>query len=135
MRTAVRWISSFLAFLLVVLAPLRSLADCDFSTGIQKLPDGRYAYSEPCHKAVGKLVQDQKDKNVQLDAQKVQIKDLGVQLDAQEKRAQLWMDSSMKVEDRVNSLEAMKSSNQILYFGLGVLTMFGASYAAGRLIR
>lgn len=113
-------------------APLQAFAECDFSTGIEKLPDGRYAYSAECNKKVGKMVQDEKDRQEQIAQKDVQLKDLGVQLDAQIKSRQLWMDTSTKLEDRVNQMETMKSTNQWLYFGLGVLTTGVAAWAIGQ---
>lgn len=111
------------------------MADCDFSTGIEKLPDGRFAYSSECHKKVGKLVADAKDRDEQVTQKDIQIKDLGVQLNIHKERAQNWMDTSLKLEDRVTQMEAMKSTNNWLHFGLGVLTTGIAVWGAGQLRR
>jgi hypothetical protein len=107
-----------------------ALADCDFSKEIEKLPDGRFAYSSQCHKAVGKMVQDLEDREAQVAEQRktINLKDLMVT--KEHERAQLWMDTSFKVEDRLNSLEKMKRDNELLYFFLGVgltgLSVWGA---------
>jgi hypothetical protein len=110
-------------------------ADCDFSTGIQKLDDGRYAYSVDCHKKVGKMVADEKDRQEQLAQKDIQLKSLGTQLEYQDKRVQLWMDTSNKLEDRVNQMEALKSRNQWLFFGLGIVVTGAAVWGAGQLNR
>lgn len=135
MRQVNRLLSKFVAIALIASIPLQAMADCDFSTGIEKLPDGRFAYSSECHKKVGKMVADEKDRQEQLAQKEIQLKDLGVQLDAQVKSRQLWMDTSMKLEDRVNQMETMKSTNQWLYFGIGVLTTGLAVWGAGQLRR
>lgn len=119
--------------LLILALSTNALADCDFSTGIEKLADGRYAYSVECHKKVGKMVADEKDRVEQVAKKDVQISDLGVQIDMQSRRAQLWMDTSLKLEDRVTQMEAMKSTNNWLHFGLGVLTTGIAVWGAGQL--
>ena len=121
-----------ITFLVVALLPLRALAECDFST-IEKLSDGRYAYQKECHQKVGKIVQDLKDREDQVAAKDVQIKNLGVDLTVQEKRTQLWMDTSFKLEDRVNQMDSMRSTNQWLFFGLGILTTGFAVWGAGQL--
>lgn len=128
-------LSKLAASLLILTISTQALAECDFSTGIEKLPDGRYAYSVDCHKQVGKLVADGKDKDDQIAqlTKTIQLKDLGIQ--TQETRAQLWLDTSMKLEDRVNQMDAMKSTNQWLFFGLGVLTTGLSVWGAGQLRR
>ena len=118
---------------LLILSSTSAYAECDFATGIEKLPDGRYAYSVSCHKAVGKLVADAKDHQEELAQKDIQIKNLGVQMDTQEKRAQLWMDTSFKLEDRVNQMEALRSTNQWIYFGIGMVTTGIAVWGAGHL--
>lgn len=135
MRQVNRLVSKFVAVLLITIAPLQALAECDFSTGIEKMADGRFAYSAECHKKVGKLVADSKDKDDQIAAlsKTIELKDLGIR--TQEQRAQLWMDTSFKLEDRVNQMESMKSTNQWLYFGIGVLTTGLAVWGAGQLRR
>jgi hypothetical protein len=107
--------------------------ECDFATGIEKLSDGRFAYSSDCHKRVGKLVEDIKDKDEQITSLTKTIDLKNIQIQVQEQRAQLWMDTSMKLEDRVNAIDRMKSTNQWLYFGLGVVTTGLAVWGAGKL--
>ena len=134
MRTVSRWATSLLMILTIVSTSVRA-ADCDFSKGIEKLPDGRYAYSPECNRKVGKMAEDEKDRQTQIQAKDVQIKDLGVQADAQQKRADMWMDNSLKLEDRVNTMEELKARNQWLYFGLGIIVTGAAVWGAGQLRR
>lgn len=133
MRAVVRSVSSLT--ILAMVASVSAKADCDFSKGIEKLPDGRYAYTADCNRKVGKLQMDADDRKEQIDAKDVQLKDLGVQLDAQQKSRQIWMDTSTKLEDRVSQMEEMKSHNQWLFFGLGVVVTGAAVWGAGQLRR
>lgn len=135
MKPVQLYLSKLIAIVLVASVPLQAVAECDFTTGIEKMADGRYAYSASCHRAVGKLVQDGKDKDDQIAAlnKTVELKDLGIR--THEQRAQLWMDTSMKLEDRVNQMDTMKSTNQWLFFGIGVLTTGAAVWAASQLRR
>lgn len=128
-------IASALIFLSVAGYPLQSLADCDFSTGIEKLADGRYAYSVECHKKVGKMVQDLKDRQDEVGKLNDSIKLKDLALTTQEQRANMWMDTSMKLEDRVNTIDKYNTTNHWLYFGLGVVFTGLSVWGAGQLRR
>lgn len=133
MRTANRSLSSLLILAMFASASAQA-ADCDFSK-IEKLPDGRYAYSPECNRKVGKMVADEQDRQDQIAAKDVQIKDLGIQADVQQKRATVWMDTSLKLENQVNEMEALKARNQWLFFGLGIVVTGAAVWGAGQLRR
>jgi len=122
-------------FLTLSLISNLAFAECDFSTGIKSLPDGTYSYSAECHKRVGKMVLDLKDREEEVAKlnKTIELKDLA--LSTQEKRAEMWMGTSLKLEDRVNALDKSNSTTQWLFFGLGVLTMGAAVYGASRLVR
>jgi hypothetical protein len=126
-------VASFVA-VTILLSPTVSLAECDFAKGITKV-EGGYLYSTDCHKKVGKLQEDLKDREEQVAKleKTIELKDLAIV--TQERRVQLWMDTSFKLEDRVNTMDRLKSSNQLLYFGLGVLTTSLAVWGAGQLVR
>lgn len=128
-RESLRKVSSLL---LILCLSSQAAAECDFAT-VEKLQDGRYSYSLECHRKVGKLVADVKDREEQVVQKDVQIRNLGVQIETHEKRAALWMDTSFKMEERVNQIERIKSTNQWLYFCLGVLTTGIAVWGAGHL--
>jgi hypothetical protein len=125
-----------IAFLLAIcMFANTAFADCDFSTGISPNQDGSYKYSKECHLKVGSLVQDNQTKDQQIDklTKAIDLKDLA--LTKSDQRAQLWMDTSFKLEDDVQKMNRLKSDNQWIYFGLGVLTTFAAGYAAAQLSR
>lgn len=112
-----------------------AMADCDFSKGITPLPNGTYAYSLDCHLEVGKLIQDNKTKTLQLaDYQKaVELKNLAIVRSDQ--RAQLWFDTAEKSQDRLTSIAAEQKHNDFLYFGLGILATVATGFAVAKLTR
>ena len=107
-----------------------AFADCDFSKGITPTDHGTYEYTKECHISVGQMRQ-----NYLIDEQKIatlnkalDLKDLVI--NKANERADLWMNTSFKLEDRVMAIDKMESSNRWIYFGLGVLTVFVAGFAA-----
>lgn len=109
------------------------LADCDFKTGIMPLSDGGYRYSEACHLKVGQLVQDNaiKDQQIQDLNKAITLKDLALQ--KSDDRANLWMNTSGQLEDRLTKVDSLEKKNDLLYVGLGVLGTVLAVWAAGQL--
>lgn len=81
------------------------------------------------------MVQDLKDREEQVASlnKTIELKDLAIKTN--EQRAQLWMDSSLKLEDRVNQMEAMRSTNSWIYFGLGVAATSLSIWGASQLVR
>jgi hypothetical protein len=121
---------------LIVLSLLTSpvsYADCVWNRDIKENQDGSYTYARDCHIQVGK-------NNKELDLRKQQVEELNktielkdLALTKQEERVNLWMDSTLKMNDKIQSYESLRSTNQILYFGLGVLVMSAAVWGAGQL--
>lgn len=108
-------------------------AACDFSTGITKNADGSYTYTRECHVAVGQMKYDLEAANKQVEDYKkvIELKDLA--LTKANERADLWMESSFKLQDRMNTIEDMKSKNQWLTFAAGVIFTGLAVWGAGQL--
>jgi len=117
------------ALIVTALLPIQAFADCDFSSGITKV-EGGYLYTRECHIKVGEMKYDLGAKDLQIEKlnKALTFKDLAI--DNANKRADLWMNTSFKLEDRINTIDELRSRNQWLYFGLGVLTVFAAGYAA-----
>ena len=122
------------ALLLFCLAS-NAFADCDFSTGITPGPNHIFIYTQECHEAVGKLVQDNKALTLQVGdlTKAVSLKDLA--LTKADDRTQLWMNTSDKLIDRVDKIDQVEKHNEWLYFGLGVLTTFAAGYVVSQAVR
>lgn len=112
-----------------------AMADCDFKTGVEKLPDGRFAYSSECHIKVGEMKRDNGLLTTQVaDYQKViELKDLA--LTKANERADLWMNASFKLQDRMNAVDELKSKNQLLTFFAGVAVTGLAVWGAGQLVK
>lgn len=112
-----------------------SFADCDFSKGITPGPNDTFIYSGECHRKVGSLLQDNaaKDKTIGELNQVITLKDLAIQ--KADQRTQLWMDTSFKMEDRLNEVDSIYKKNEWLYFALGIVVTGAAVYGAGQLVR
>jgi hypothetical protein len=113
--------------------PIQALAECDFSKDIEKLSDGRYAYSVSCHKKVGKISEDLKDREEQVAKlnKTIELKDLAIKF--HEERTTNLMNTVVKMEDRVNTIDRLNDFNKWLYFGIGVVVTGGAVWAASQL--
>lgn len=118
------------AFLSVMLLSNIAFADCDYSK-VQKV-DGGYLYTKELHLCVGEMKQNYEievQKTVKL-TEALTFKDLALQ--KSNERTELWMQTSFKLEDRINTIDSLRGMNSTLYFTLGILTMFAATYAAGQ---
>ena len=120
-----------IALMILLSLPLQALAECDFTDGkgVNKV-DGGYLYSKECHTAVGQIKYDLGVANTQITLlnKSLDLKDLA--LTKADQRADLWQTATFKLEDRINTIDQMRSTNNWMYFGLGVLTVFVAGYAA-----
>lgn len=121
-----------IALVVAAMLPIQALADCDFSSGITKV-EGGYLYTRECHLKVGEMKYDLGAKDLQIEklTKALDLKDLA--LTKADQRTELWMNTAFKLEDRVNTIDEMRKTNQWLYFGLGVVTMFAAGYMASQL--
>jgi len=119
--------------LILLLCSSFAFAECDFSTITES--NGKYIYSTECHKKVGKLVKDKADRAKQVEKlnKSIEVKDLVI--DKQEQRIQLWMGTTEKLENRVNSIDRWKGANQWLYFGLGVVATSLSIWLASEAIK
>lgn len=109
----------------------RASDKCDF-TKIKSNMDGTYIYSKELHICVGEMKQNLDSLNKESDDTKkiIQLKDLA--LTKTEERVNLWIDTSGKLEDRINKVQSLESTNYLIYFGLGILTTFAAAYVANQ---
>lgn len=125
----------FIAILIIAcLMPISAFADCDFKTGITKNDNGTYTYTRECHIKVGEIRQDLDIANGQnlKFTKALELKDLA--LSKSDQRADMWQQTAFKLEDRINTIDSYRTSNQWLMFGFGMVSMFAASYAASQLI-
>jgi len=108
-----------------------AFADCALSDLVHNA-DGTVTYSKADHICVGNLVQDDATKTKQVtDLNKaITLKDLAIT--KSDARAQLWQDTSLKLEDNITKVDSYKSYSNWAYFALGALTIIGAGIAAAQ---
>lgn len=118
-------IGLIMTFLLI---PRLSMADCTFSDLVHN-SDGTVTYSKADHICVGQLAQDNATKTQQIQdyVKAITLKDMA--LSDADKRTQLWIDTSLKLESNIQSIDSYKNTSNWIYFGLGVLTVVGAGFA------
>lgn len=118
----------------VAMASNVAFADCSFSN-LTHNPDGTVTYSKADHNCVGQLVQDDKTKTQQVqDLNKaITLKDLAIT--KADERAQNWMDTSLKLEQHVQTVDSLKKQNEWIYFVLGVVATSLAGITAAQLSR
>lgn len=117
--------------ILSTLLPTFAYAQCDFSKGITKTEPG-YLYTPECHKEVGRTVLENDARKDEIKALREALTNKDVIIDTERQRAELWRDTSFKMESRLSSYERWKSENQLLAFGVGVLVTVGAAYSLGQ---
>ena len=126
---------TILALVMLSLFPFSALAECEWKTGITKLPSGTFEYSRDCHFKVGETVRDLgiAKEQYRLTTEALTLKDLAIsKADA---RAELWMQTSYSLEKRIETLDKMNTQTKWIYFGLGVLATSAAIYGASQLSR
>lgn len=126
--------NKLICFLLTAVISTQSFALCD-SKDITKNEDGTYTYSRDCHVEVGKTFKELEIRKQQVDELKASLilKDsLTIKL---EQQTQIWMDTSFKLNDKIQKYEQYKSDNQWVTFGAGVLTAILAGWAVGQAAR
>lgn len=126
--------TKYLVVLSLFFNTLNVFGECDFSIGITKNDNSTFIYSKECHIAVGEMKRD-------LLISQEQIKKLGQAIDLKDQalskadqRANLWMETSFKLENRLNAIDKFRKDNELIYFGLGMLTMFAAAYVTSKTI-
>jgi hypothetical protein len=123
--------TAFTFFLFTSLA----YASCDFSKDIRSNPDGSFTYSRACHIEAGKAINSvsiMEERILGLE-KKLELKDL--MITRYDDRAQLWMDTSFKLNDRLQTYESLKATDRWTSFGLGVIMTVVSVWAAGQINR
>jgi hypothetical protein len=124
-----------MAAILLFIVSANSYASCDFATDIKENPDGTFTYQRGCHIEVGKrikrltLIEQQVDELEKV----VELKDLA--LVKQKERTDLWRDTSLQINDKLQSYDSVANKSQWLYFGIGVAVTTLSVWAAGQLVR
>ena len=106
-------------------------AECDYSKVVSNT-DGTYTYSKELHICVGRMKQDLLISQEKVDSLNKAIDFKNLALDASQKRTDLWMDTSFRLEDRLTKIQQLEKSNNWIYFGLGILTVFAVGYTVSQ---
>jgi hypothetical protein len=106
---------------------------CNPKFDIVENSSGNFVYSKDCHIEFGRLRQIERDREKQIEHlnKSIQLKDLA--LDMANERIDMWQKATYKVEDRLLKMESNSDKTKWIYFGLGVIVMGGATWAAGQL--
>lgn len=109
-------------------------ADCDWSK-IKKNQDESYTYTKELHVCVGQMKEDLSVSNKKIENlnKALDLKDFA--LKAADDRAVMWMNTSLKLEEKVSKIDELSSKNQWLFFALGVAATAASVYVASRAIR
>ncbi|HXN74903.1 MAG TPA: hypothetical protein VN855_00240 [Candidatus Acidoferrum sp.] len=124
----------FYILLSLLLVVTNVYANCDW-TAIKKNTDGTYVYTESLHLCVGQLVQDSKT-NTQIisDLTKaLSMKDLA--LKSSDQRANLWNDTSEKLEARLQKVDSLQKQNEFFYFICGIGAAVAVGYVTAKLVK
>lgn len=121
------------SFLCIFLTCSNSVAACNWATDVSKNADGSFTYSRGCHLEVGASLEelDLRRKQVTELNKSVELKDLALKYS--EERTQLWIESSSKMNERLNQYEASRGNQGWLFFGIGVATAVLSVWAAGQI--
>lgn len=111
----------------ILLFSISAQASCDWKTGITPGPNDTFIYSGVCHRAVGDLVQANKDLTAA-----IQLKDLAIQMS--DSRIILWEKTAGDEQDRLAKMSSASNTNQWLFFGLGAVTVVLSGFMTARLI-
>lgn len=121
--------------LAIFILPATSLATCDYSLDVKQNSDGSYTYSRECHAETGKNVKRVSllGEKIDLLEQKMVLKDS--QLFKHQERAELWMETANKINDKLITYENSKAKDGWIQFALGMTLAFASVWGAGQLSR
>lgn len=110
-------------------------ASCDYDKDIVENADGTFTYSAECHMEFGKTLDERDALLEELAAlnETIEFKDEAIA--RLEERNQLWMETSDKLQDRVNAMETVTTWNKTGHFLLGVGATVLSVWAAGQLAK
>jgi len=104
---------------------------CNFDS-IRKV-DGGYLYPVECHLAAGKAFSDVSSMTKEIEAMKKAITLQDLALSTANKRADMWMETSLKTQEALASYEKYRDFDGWVKFGLGFGVAFLSVIAASQL--
>ena len=125
---------------MVSLVSHSALADCNPSSNehIYKSTSyspPKYVYSVDCHIDYGRLRKIEGKRQEQADHlnKSITLKDLAIT--TANDRVNVWQKTTYNLQDKLLTIEKNNSRLKWIYFGIGILTMAGATYGASQLKR
>ena len=132
MKTGIKNFKKLVALLLIVSTTLYSTAlGCNFDS-IQKV-NGGYLYPVECHLAAGKAFSDVSSMTKEIEAMKKAITLQDLALSTANKRADMWMETSLKTQEALATYEKYRDFDGWVKFGLGFGVAFLSVIAASQL--
>ena len=108
------------------------LADCNLKTDIVR-KENFVAYSYGCHKLKGKLIEDQKDREIQVKKLNDSIKLKDLALSFSEKEKDLWKNEASNQYNLLKKYSKTRKYENWFWFGGGVGLTILSVWAAGQL--
>jgi hypothetical protein len=106
-----------------------ALADCTPKNDIKRQADDTFVYTAGCHIQFGEFRLKNRYQEEQISELKkaITFKDLSV--DQANIRADMWKNTSYELRENILKMERNRERSNQLYFGLGVISAFGAAWA------
>lgn len=121
----------FISFLILFNATA-AYSECKFSTGIRETKAG-FLYTEECHIRVGKTVKENKIMKQEIEALNLSLSFTKKALDLSVEKENLWEKEALEQYNNLQNYKKASEKEKWLWFGIGILVMGGATYAAGQL--
>lgn len=149
--------TKLIAFLIVLTFGVNSvLANCTWSTDINKISETEYSYTKECHIEVGNKLQELQNtkealnerikestllrkeikelKQVNTNSKKIiELKDLSIQ--KTEEIARKWEIEAYEQNEALNIYKKVSQYSNWLYFGGGILSTILVIYTAGQIVK
>ena len=108
-------------------------ASCNVKTDIIKQANGTRIYSLDCHKMVGKLIADEKDRKEQIAHLNKTIKLKDLSIDLSYKRADLWQKEAENQYGLLKKHAKWRSYEKYIWFGGGIAVTVLSVWASGQI--
>lgn len=109
-------------------------ANCNWKTDVVR-KDSYVAYSSECHREVGRMMKDLKDREAQAEKLKKTIKLKDLALDTADERIMNWRKETYNQHSILERHAKARRYERYLMFGGGILAGFAAVWAAGQISR
>lgn len=106
-------------------------SECNWNSITEK--DSKYIYTPECHLKVGELIKEEKKREKQVEELKKSIELKELALDISDQRIMKWRNEAYSQNQALERSYKYSKYNDLLYFGLGIVTTSLAVWGAGQL--